>query len=99
MFFTPENIKKFKMRSSLILTNSLNSISLPVINVLFSLAVIKIMGVDVYGNFVYYFLWATLASFVMNWGNRDYLLRQFSKQHPNPSLWRVIFTRFLLIFP
>jgi O-antigen/teichoic acid export membrane protein len=92
---------KIKKRTSLIAANSLNNLIQPAVNVLFSLIVIKISGTETWGKFVFYMLWATLTSFVMSWGNKDYLLRQFSKA---PGLisseWRTFFfTRLVLLFP
>lgn len=95
------NTSKLKRRASLIAANSLNSLVQPAVNVLFSLVVIKISGVDTWGSFVYYFLWASLASFIMSWGNKEYLIREFSKKPAEISgLWREsFFTRIVLIIP
>ena len=96
-----EQVNKLKRRASLIAANSLNSLIQPAVNVLFSLVVIKISGIDTWGSFVFYMIWAVIISFVLGWGNKEYLLREFSK---NPSAissdWRNSFiTRFLLLVP
>lgn len=94
-------VNKIKKRASLIAANSLNNLIQPAVNVLFSLIVIKVSGTETWGRFVFYMLWATLASFVMSWGNKDYLLRQFSKLPISLSTeWRTsFFTRLLLLLP
>jgi len=94
-------INKLKRRASLVAANSLNNLIQPAVNVIFSLVVIKLSGTETWGRFVYYFLWASLASFIMNWGNKDYLLREFSKLPAEvSSLWREsFFSRIVLIIP
>src|SRR4030095_6854800 len=93
--------KTLKRRASLIFKGSLSSFAPPLVSILFSLIVIKLSGKALWGSFVYYFLSASLASIVMNWGNREYLLREFSRNPPEiPSLWLQSFTtRALLIIP
>lgn len=92
---------KYINRLSLVFTNSLSSIAVPAVNVLFSILVVRSLGAARWGEFVYYFLWASLASFVLNWGNKDHLLREFSKRPAEiPGLWREsFFTRSVLIIP
>jgi O-antigen/teichoic acid export membrane protein len=90
-----------KRRTKLIAAGTLNSLASPFTNILFSILVVKLYGTGDWGSFVYYFLYASLASLVLNWGNKDYLLREISK---NPAeigaLWRKSFTsRLVLLLP
>lgn len=90
-----------KRRSKLIAAGTLNSLASPFTNILFSIIVVKIYGTGDWGSFVYYFLYASLASLVLNWGNKDYLLREISKTPAEiGALWRKSFiTRLILILP
>jgi O-antigen/teichoic acid export membrane protein len=83
------------------LGGTLNSLASPSPIYCFPVLVVKLYGTGDWGSFVYYFLYASLASLVLNWGNKDYLLREISK---NPaeigSLWRKSFiTRLILLLP
>lgn len=90
-----------KRRSKLVAANTLNSLASPFTNILFSILVVKLYGAGDWGSFVYYFLYASLASLVLNWGNKDYLLRAFSKAPAEiGALWRKsLVSRSVLMVP
>lgn len=90
-----------KRRSKLIAAGTLNSLASPFTNILFSILVVKVYGTGDWGSFVYYFLYASLASLVLNWGNKDYLLREISKSPSEiGALWRKSFlSRLVLLLP
>jgi O-antigen/teichoic acid export membrane protein len=55
---------------------------LPLGNFIISFIVIRFKGVELWGEFVYFMIIITLTDFVLAWGQRDYLLREFSR---NPA--------------
>ena len=69
-------------RLRVILTSGLNSLGLPLISPLFSFLVIRLASVELWGQFVPLLIVAQLAAHLAGWGNKDYLLREFSL---NPS--------------
>ncbi len=82
----------------MVATHSLNSLLLPIFNVLISLLVIRLTSVMVWGAFVQLLLVVQLGTHIVNWGNKEYLLRAFSRQPSElTSLWQTaFFTRGLL---
>ncbi len=92
---------KFKKRGTVILLNTVNSIISPFTNILLSIFIIKFSGQDVWGNFVYFFLYAVLFSSLLNWGLKEYSLRQFSSDPSEiHNIWVSNFiTRISLIIP
>ncbi len=101
MNFIKTNIHTFKKRGLIVFSNTVNSIISPFTNIIFSLIIINIAEIGLWGNFVYYFLYASLTSLVLSWGNKEYLLREFSK---NPAktgaLWvKSFLSRLILLLP
>jgi hypothetical protein len=84
----------------IILTNLLNSNFSAIANFLISFIVIKFNTTFLWGELVYYMSLVQVAVVVISWGNKDYLMKEFSF---NPSqiseVWKEnIFTRLLLVF-
>jgi O-antigen/teichoic acid export membrane protein len=81
-------------------THSLNSLLIPVINALISLLVIRLTSVELWGAFVQVLLVTQLGMQIVNWGNKEYLLRAFSRKPGRlAELWQcAFFTRCLLYF-
>lgn len=80
---------------------SFYNLSLPIINVFVSLLVIRLGSVALWGSFVQVMLWVQLGAMVAGWGNKEFLLRAFSR-HPEAvaGLWqRALATRSLLLAP
>jgi len=69
---------KIRRRLSLIAANSVHSLLLPVLNIFISLLVIRFASNKLWGEFVYILILVNLATHVLQWGNKDYLLREFS---------------------
>jgi len=64
------------------------------------LIVIKFSSKELWGSFVSLLLFSLVALQIINWGNKEYLLRQFS-QFPNKikaDYSRILFTRLPLVF-
>src|SRR5690242_878226 len=70
---------KIRKRALIVAANSANSLLLPLLSPLFSLLVIRLASVSLWGDFVKVLIVAQLAAHVAGWGNKDYLLREFSR--------------------
>ncbi|MBI3941983.1 MAG: polysaccharide biosynthesis C-terminal domain-containing protein [Chloroflexi bacterium] len=79
-----ENLRsgRARRRAFLILANSLNNLILPVLNVVISILVVRLASVDLWGEFVQVLIVVQLGAHIISWGNKDYLLREFSQ---NPA--------------
>lgn len=94
-------VLKRRRRWLRIVSGSFYNLSLPLINVLVSLLVVRLGSVALWGSFVQVMLWVQLAAMVAGWGNKEFLLRTFSR-HPNAiaRLWQsALATRSLLLAP
>ena len=101
MNFFKTNVGLLKKRGNIVFANTVNSLISPFTNIVFSFLLISLAGIELWGSFVYYFLYATLASLILNWGNKDHLLREFSTAPASiSSLWLQSFlTRLILLVP
>ncbi|MDW8269462.1 MAG: hypothetical protein RMN24_09880 [Anaerolineae bacterium] len=84
-----------------IASGSFYNLSLPLINVLVSWLVVRLGSLALWGSFVQVMLWVQLGAMVAGWGNKEFLLRAFSRQ-PDAfaGLWqRALATRSLLLAP
>lgn len=70
---------KGQRRLGTVVKNSFNSLLLPVFNVVVSFLVIRRASVELWGAFVNVMIVVQLAAHVVNWGNKEYLLRAFSQ--------------------
>lgn len=70
---------KLRKRALIVAANSANSLLVPLLSPLFSFLVIRLASVSLWGDFVRVLLVAQLAAHVAGWGNKDYLLREFSR--------------------
>ncbi len=70
---------KWRKRALIVAANSANSLLLPLLSPLFSFLVIRLASVSLWGDFVKVLVVAQLAAHVVGWGNKDYLLREFSR--------------------
>jgi O-antigen/teichoic acid export membrane protein len=73
---------KFRRRISLVGSYSFQTMILPLGNFIISFLVIRFKGVELWGEFVYFMIIIALTDFILAWGQREYLLREFSR---NPS--------------
>jgi O-antigen/teichoic acid export membrane protein len=81
-----------------VVAHSLPGLLLPLFSALVALLVIRLTSADVWGAFVYVLVIVQLGSHVVYWGNKDYLLRGFSRRPGElAGLWQTsLFTRSLL---
>ncbi len=61
------------------LLNAANSLAVPLVGPLFAFLVIRLASLDLWGEFVRVLIVAQLAAHIAGWGNKDYLLREFSR--------------------
>jgi len=73
------NLAKARRRLLPIVSNSLNSLLLPLVNIAVSLLVVRLASVELWGAFVSVMIVVQLGAHVIGWGNQEYLLRQFSR--------------------
>jgi O-antigen/teichoic acid export membrane protein len=90
--------RKHRRRVGTVLIHSFNNLFLPLSNVLVSLLVVRLASAAVWGSFVPTLLVMQLAAHIINWGNKEYLLRAISRQPGKlAELWQgTFFTRWLL---
>lgn len=70
---------KYMRRLSLVIANGANTLLLPVLNISISLLVIRFASVNLWGKFVYILILVNLTNHILMWGNKDYLLKEFSQ--------------------
>ena len=66
-------------RLGLITNNTLRQILISVFGMVIPFLVIHFSSKEIWGSFVAVFLYCLLALQIINWGNKEYLLREFSK--------------------
>jgi O-antigen/teichoic acid export membrane protein len=74
--------RKLLNRGATIIQNTFNSLLLPVFNVAVSALVVRVASAELWGAFVAVLVVVQFGAHVVAWGNKDYLLREFSR-HPN----------------
>jgi O-antigen/teichoic acid export membrane protein len=92
---------KLRRRLFLIVTNSISGLLVPLLNPVVSYLVVRLASIDMWGEFVSLMLVVQLGAHIAGWGNKDYLLREFSL---NPARlaanWQTsLFTRLMLLLP
>jgi O-antigen/teichoic acid export membrane protein/SAM-dependent methyltransferase len=73
---------RFRRRALAVATFSLNNLLLPFLTPIASLLVVRLASVELWGEFVGVMVVVQLGTHVVAWGNKDYLLREFSR---NPA--------------
>lgn len=88
-------------RLELIGVNSANSLLLPVFNTLVSILVVRLASAELWGEFVTVMLVVQLGTHLIAWGNREFLLRAFSREPARlAAAWQSsLLTRALLFLP
>lgn len=92
---------RLRRRAFSVATNAINALVLPLLSPLVSLLVIRLASAELWGRFVQVLLLVQLAAHLLIWGNKEYLLREFSRQPARiRALWQSnLLTRLLLIGP
>lgn len=81
------------------MSNALKQISAQAINILLSVLIINQYSKSLWGNFSTYLIYASIISIITSWGNKEYLMRAFSKTPAQiKQLFYAVFnTRLLLL--
>ncbi|MBC8159971.1 MAG: hypothetical protein H7Z42_02025 [Roseiflexaceae bacterium] len=80
-FFTIITSAKLRRRGTQIVTSAANALLLPLLNPIVSLLVVRLATPALWGEFVAAAIIAQLGAHIVGWGNKEYLLREFSL-HP-----------------
>ncbi len=90
----------FRQRLKLGFNNTLFGLSGTIFNFIYSIVIVRFFSPELWGSFAQNMLLITLFSLVTGWGNRDFLLREFSR-NPQPTyLWQTsIISRAILFVP
>ncbi len=86
-------------RGLAVLMHALNGLAVPLAGPLFAFLVVRFASVDTWGAFVRALIVAQLAAHIAGWGNKDFLLREFSR-YPGrlAATWQKnLFTRLVLL--
>jgi O-antigen/teichoic acid export membrane protein len=99
--------KKFYQRFLLVFSNAVRQFSAQAVNLVVSMLVVNWYSDALWGNFSTCLLYTSLLSIVTSWGNREYLLREFSKAPSKVSKlfylvlnarWPLLILAFLITF-
>ncbi len=69
---------KLRRRSLLVITNTVNNLLMPLLNPVVSFLVVRLASVELWGEFVQVLIIVQLGMHIIAWGNKEYLLREFS---------------------
>ncbi|MGH1365885.1 MAG: lipopolysaccharide biosynthesis protein [Calditrichia bacterium] len=94
-------IPKLLNRLWLIVISSANTLVAPILNVAVSLLVVRLGSVEIWGEFVRVLIIVNLANHLIYWGNREYLLREYSRMPSGVSnIWQQnVSSRLVLLAP
>jgi len=90
---------RLRRRASPVILNAANNLLMPLLSPIVSLAVVRLAGADLWGDFVGVMIGVQLAAHAAAWGNKEYLLRRFSfsPAHAAQAWQSSLATRLLLI--
>lgn len=72
-----------------VISNSLRSVLIPSISILFSFIIVNYFSKQLWGQFVEILLFIYIATTFCNWGQREFLLLEFSKMPKNiTTIWQ-----------
>lgn len=97
----PSQQRKLLRRLSTVLQNSAYSLLVPILNITVSFLVIRLNSRELWGGFVEMMVILHLLTHIAGWGNKAYLLREFSR-HPAQinQIWgRSLVSRLALYVP
>ncbi|MCZ6521043.1 MAG: hypothetical protein O6848_06090, partial [Bacteroidetes bacterium] len=85
-------------RARIILLGGINRIAVPINNVVVSYLIISYTSANFWGSIVYVIILLDFAFSIISWGNRPYLIREFSLNPKNiPKDWRESFAHRLIL--
>jgi O-antigen/teichoic acid export membrane protein len=74
-------LRKWVRRGAIVFQNSLNNLLLPIFNIYISGKVVRMTSAALWGEFVAVMVAVQFGAHLVSWGNKEYLLREFSL-HP-----------------
>lgn len=92
---------RLRQRGWLVVSNALNLVIVPTLNVLVSVLIVRLYSADLWGTLIGWFLLVQLGSHMVAWGNKDYLVRRFSRNPTRiPASWQTSWlTRAVILLP
>lgn len=92
---------RWQRRGWLVVNNGLNLVIVPALSVVVSVLVVRLHSADLWGALVGWFLLVQLGAHFVAWGNKDYLVRQFSQNPANiAAAWQTSWvTRAVILIP
>ncbi len=95
------NYSRLLKRLWLIVISSANTLVAPVLNIAVSLLVVRLSAVETWGSFVAVLIIVNLINHLLYWGNREFLLREYSKTPGSiAQIWQQnISSRSVLLLP
>lgn len=93
-------LPRLRRRVSRVGASLLSRVAQPIAALLISVLVVRLASFELWGAFVSVLIAVQLAAIVVGWGNREYLLRAFSRSPAALApLWRSCLATRLLLFP
>jgi O-antigen/teichoic acid export membrane protein len=94
----PKRNRKFLKRLSLVLASSLQQLLVPLFHILIAFCVIRFSSAALWGEFVFILIVLQAGMYIASWGNKEYLLKEFSlKPAQLGAIWqKSSITRLLL---
>jgi len=93
-----QSYTKLFHRARIILLGGINRIAVPINNVVVSYLIISYTSANFWGSIVYVIILLDFAFSIISWGNRPYLIREFSLNPKNiPKDWRESFAHRLIL--
>jgi O-antigen/teichoic acid export membrane protein len=90
---------KLRRRATVVIANSINGLVVPILNPIVSLLVIRLASAGLWGEFVNVLIVAQLGTHVIVWGNKDYLVREFSRNSARiAAAWQTCLITRLALF-
>ncbi|CAN5422603.1 flippase [soil metagenome] len=87
-----------QQRIKLGLNNTVFGLSGTIFNFLFSILIVRMFSPSLWGQFTQSMLLLILFNLFTGWGNKDYLLREFSRNHHLAVQWQTSFISRLVLF-
>ena len=73
------NLKKTFNRVKLVLVNILKQLLSQFLTLILSALIFKLYTKELWGEFSTYFLYINIITVIISWGNKEFLIREFSK--------------------
>ncbi|GAB4579849.1 MAG: hypothetical protein Fur0022_25880 [Anaerolineales bacterium] len=91
-FWQHLSVSKTRRRVGAVITSGINGLLIPMLNPLVAALVIRLNSVELWGEFVNLMIVVQFGTHIVNWGNKEYLLRAFSRAPAKiSSVWRGAF--------